>query len=71
MITGIYDDKLLPLIKEGKATTKRVSNVEPGEGGWIATMLDGTKLGPFESRAEALDEEVNYLNQVLFGGVSK
>lgn len=71
VITAIYDDRLQFLIKEAKEyLIKRVSHVEPaenGRGGWLATMDDGTKLGPFDTRQEALDEEVKYLERRLFG----
>ena len=66
-MTLIYDDKLAPLLKEGKATITRVSNIEPDPaGGWTATMLDGTKLGPYTLRQQALDAEIVYLEEKLF-----
>jgi len=64
-ITGIYSDDLADLMAEGKSTTTRASNVEPADGGWKATMRDGTVLGPFPLRGSALAAEVEYLKGVL------
>jgi hypothetical protein len=33
---------------------------------WQATMIDGTKLGKHKLRADALAEEVSYIERVLF-----
>lgn len=67
-ITYIYDDLLAGLLKHGDAKIERVSNVEPCEGGWGATMVeDGTFLGPYALRKDALEAEVKYLEQKLFG----
>ena len=64
--TFIYDDAHADLIALGDATITRVSSVEPSEGGWAATMKDGTVLGPYRLREEALRAEVAYLDSVLF-----
>lgn len=63
--TLIYSDIHADLLSEGKATIKRVSNVEPSDGGWVASMFDGTKLGPYKLRQQALDEEVKYIEEKL------
>ena len=67
IMTAIYSDSLAPLVEEGTADIKRVSNVEPCPGGWKAYLNDGTVLGPFKLRQEALDAEVKYLEGELFG----
>ena len=65
----IYTDNLAPLLDEGDATVQRVSHVEPscadGRHGWTADMtpVDGPTLGPFTTRAEALDAEHVWLQQ--------
>lgn len=65
-ISFIYSDELRYLLDEGISTIKRVSHVEPAETGrgWTADMgpVNGPMLGPFETRQEALDREVEYLN---------
>jgi hypothetical protein len=72
-ITGIYSDALIPLIESGKSNVRRVSHVEPSNSSqtfgmeWTATMLDyNTVLGPFPSRAQALDAEIKFLEERLF-----
>lgn len=67
-VTAIYDDILAGLLKEGAARIERASFVEPpptGDG-WLATMSDGTVLGPFSLRKEALEAEVGYLEEKMF-----
>jgi hypothetical protein len=65
----IYSDALAPLLDEGTATVQRVSHVEPlcidGRHGWTADMtpVDGPVLGPFRTRAEALDAERVWLHR--------
>jgi hypothetical protein len=67
--TCIYDDALADLLKEGKVTIKRMSSVEPDDNGnWIAHMVDGTNIGPFRLRQEALDAEIKYLEDKLLEG---
>lgn len=66
-LSFIYDDELADLLKVGPSSITRVSNVEPCDGGWKASMKDGTILGPYPLRQQALDEEVKYLQEKLFG----
>lgn len=64
-IQFIYTDELLPLMAEGVAVVQRASHVEPsGTGGWSADLgpVLGPTLGPFPTRAAALDAEVTWLN---------
>jgi hypothetical protein len=66
-ITAIYDDAHADLMAKGTAQVRRASNVEPApQGGWLATMTDGTVLGPYRLRSTALAEEVKYLESKLF-----
>lgn len=71
----IYSDDLLFLSEnQSKVTTKRVSNVEPSGRGWTADMTPlGHEmiLGPFDTRQEALDAEVEYLKTEHFGLISQ
>lgn len=69
-LTFIHDDDLAQMMsKFGKLTITRASDVEPDElGRWFANMRDGTVLGPFNRRDDALKEEVAYLNKKMFGG---
>lgn len=64
-ITAIYSDALADLMAEGESSVERASNVEPAPGGWTATMKDGTILGPFPLRGDALAAEVEYLKGAL------
>jgi len=60
----IYDDALQFLEEIGAAVTKRASHVEPTDhGGWSADMAPsgGEVLGPFNTRAEALSAETDWL----------
>lgn len=68
VITFIYTDLLADLLTEGKAEIRRVSNVEPCEGGWSASMEDGTVLGPYRLRQEALGAEIAYIERNLLHG---
>lgn len=59
----IYDDAL-DLREFGKLQITRASHVEPDrDGNWWADMgpVDGPVLGPFRSRAEALQAERGWL----------
>ena len=62
----IYTDELADLMKEGNCKIGRVSNVEPTKEGWKCFMTDGTILGPFHLREDALKAEVKYLEEKLF-----
>jgi hypothetical protein len=68
-IKFVYNDDLRGLMTEGKATTKRVSHVEPDDDGkWVADMSPirpNVMLGPFETRWEALDAERKWLEEHL------
>jgi hypothetical protein len=64
----IYTDKLRPLMRHGQASIKRVSHVEPTEDNkWHADLspIQGPILGPYETRAEALQAEVRWLEENL------
>lgn len=61
----IYEDDLRGLLVAGDATIKRVSHVEPTiDGRWTADLspVQGPLLGPFDTRKQALDEEINWIN---------
>ena len=67
-LTFIYDDKLQPLIQNGRAEIKRVSHVEPIGTKWRADMSPiepGIVLGPFNKRQQALDAEKEWLEEKL------
>lgn len=64
-VQAIWSDELVDLAEQGDAAIRRVSHVEPGQGGWTADMgpVGGPVLGPFRKRGEALDAEINWLRQ--------
>jgi hypothetical protein len=64
-IVGVYDDRIKFLQKLGPVCVKRASHVEPLGDGWTAdlTPVNGPVLGPFPTRAEALEKEVAWLKQ--------
>jgi hypothetical protein len=69
-LTAIYDDALVDLFAEGQVNITRASHVEPTtDGRWTADLAPagGPVLGPFITRQQALDEEVAWLKQKLFG----
>ena len=68
VVTAIYSDSLADLLSEGRTEIKRASAVEPTQDGtgWLATMTDGSILGPFKLRSAALAAEVEYLEARLF-----
>ena len=71
-VTFIYSDDWVDLLDEGKTTIRRASHVEPTpDGKWTADMgpSGGPVLGPFTFRREALDAEIIWLNDKLFGGI--
>ncbi len=50
----------------GSIDIRRGSHVEPTAGGqWTADLspVDGPMLGPFDNRSEALDAELQWLNE--------
>ena len=47
----------------GTHTIRRASNVEPGDDGWYAYIVDGPTLGPFAKRSEAIAAEVRWLEE--------
>lgn len=62
----IFSDDLACLLPLGAATVERASAVEPapfnGSIGWTAKLLDdGTVLGPYPTRQDALDAERDWL----------
>lgn len=67
-VLAIYSDDLADLAsKASHVEIRRASAVEPTpEGQWTATMTDGTVLGPYRLRSEALTAEVAYLESKLF-----
>lgn len=66
-LTFIYDDALSGLLQAGTCRVDRASHVEPKltpEGvRWFADLapVAGPKLGPFPTRAAALENEVEWL----------
>ena len=64
----IFDDALRPVLDIGISDVRRASHVEleETEDGlkWFADMslVEGPKLGPFDSRDLAVKEEINWLN---------
>lgn len=63
-VRHIYDDGLIWVgAALGKVEVKRASHVEPTDGGWGASMalVGGPLLGPFATRAEALEAESRWL----------
>lgn len=68
-LSAIWDDGLVPLVAEGKATIVRASHVEPTDDGqWTADMspVNGPVLGPFALRADALAAERVWLQEAGF-----
>ena len=67
-LSFIYSDSMVELLDEGEATIRRVSHVEPATSNskqWTADMGpgEGPGLGPFTTRQEALDTEVQWLKK--------
>ena len=69
----LYDDELAVALSElGVPVTRRASHVEPDPdhpGMWLADMTPATEtttmLGPFDTRRQALQAEVEYLKKFL------
>lgn len=68
-IKTIYTEEM-DLLRFGKTHIERASTVEAESDGWYADLIlsDGPKLGPFAKRSEALEAEINWLKENLFGG---
>lgn len=71
----IYSDQLAAIFgKHGILKTARASEVEPTESGqWNADLhrIGGPILGPFNLRREALDAEVEWINNHYLSGAAK
>ena len=62
----IYSDALMDLMDEGDPEVRRASHVEPAKGGgWVADMspVGGPMLGPFDTHAEAIRTERQWLRE--------
>lgn len=61
----LYDDSLQDVSKAlGKTSTVRASHIDPADDGmWYADLspVGGPKLGPFITRASAIEAEVSWL----------
>ena len=69
-LVGIYDDRLMQLLKGCPVKIRRASHVEPvytpdGSVKWQADMapVGGPILAPFDTRQEALDAEKIWLKE--------
>lgn len=65
-ISMIYRDDLRSLLEEGRAEIRRASHVEPTAANeWAADMAPsgGPVLGPFVSRADALEQECRWIER--------
>jgi hypothetical protein len=69
-LSAIYSDDLTALMSLGQSKIRRASHVEPTNQNqtfgveWSVELVhDGTVLGPFPSRAAALDAEVEYIER--------
>lgn len=64
----VYNDALKPLLTLGEGKIRRASHVEPtSDNRWTADMapVGGPILGPYATRAEALEHEVDWLRANL------
>ncbi len=65
MIRTVYCEAI-ELHRLGSIDIRRGSHVEPTDDGrWMADLspVDGPMLGPFDIRSEALDAELQWLNE--------
>lgn len=65
VLTFVYADELADLCAAGEPTIRRASHVEPDANGkWYADLssVGGPKLGPFDVRGQAIEEEVKWLH---------
>jgi hypothetical protein len=70
-IAFVYEDALRGLLALGQATIRRASHVEPTpDGQWTADLgpMAGPVLGPFETRAAALEIERVWLEEHFTSG---
>ena len=64
-VSYIYDDNLIELSALGDGFISRASYVEPTESGaWVADM-GGALLGPYRTRGEALQAEMDWLERQM------
>jgi hypothetical protein len=65
-VQSLYNDSM-ELQEIGNINIKRASFVEPEGNLWYADLkpINGPKLGPFKKRTDALNEEHNYINNLL------
>jgi hypothetical protein len=75
----IYNDELRPLLDIGDARIERASHVEPGDPTkgqdalkWYADMhpVGGPVLGSFDTREQALAEEVSWIEANVLSGAA-
>lgn len=65
----LYYDELKPLLGIGDVDVKRASHVDPEKTAdglkWFADLapVNGPKLGPFETRADAITGEIDWLTE--------
>jgi hypothetical protein len=67
-LTVLYDDRLLPVFsKLGQVTINRVSDVffDNDIGKWRIGQAWGVLPETFETRAEAIECEINFINEAL------
>lgn len=65
-VEAIYSDDAVDVLSElGNVSIRRASSVEPCNGGWCADLAPvfGPVLGPFAKRQQAIDAEINWLQQ--------
>lgn len=63
-VRSIYDDETADFLRTlGIVSTRRASHVEPAADGWTADMapVGGPVLGPFRTRAQALEAEAAWI----------
>jgi hypothetical protein len=64
-ISYVHDDRLAGMMEHGEAKITRASHVEPTPNNkWTADLspVKGPILGPYNTRKEALEAEINWLN---------
>jgi hypothetical protein len=69
--TGVYTDSLLEVFEQCEASIERASNVEwdHGEQKWVARLNDGRVIATSKNRKEAIDLEVEFLNNMMSMGL--